>query len=445
MLNDIIFGLICMFLSKFFLPALKEAPAEASIASHVYLLRAGYIRQLVSGVYSWLPLGLMVLNNIRKVIDEEMRSIGCLEVLMPVVQPASLWHESGRYDDYGKEMLRFSDRHNRELLFGPTHEEAVTDVFRNNVHSYKSLPMHLYHIQWKFRDEVRPRFGLMRGREFLMKDSYSFDIDYESALFTYKQTFGAYMRIFRRLGLRAVALRADSGAIGGNLSHEFHIVANSGESELFFDRQVLGATEGQYDDFDYMTSFYAMADDMHKPESCNVEPDSLMKSRGIEVGHIFYFGCKYSEAMNAKILNNEGKSVAPHMGSYGIGVSRLVAAIVEASHDEKGIVWPENIAPFKVGLVNLKSENQDCVEIANRIYKQLNVSSISVLYDDTKDSAGVKFARMQLIGLPWQVAVGTRTLKDGTVEIKNRRTGDVIEVSVDNILQSLYDAGLSRK
>jgi prolyl-tRNA synthetase len=416
-----------MRLSRYFLPILKENPTEATITSHRLMLRAGMVRQLNSGLYNWLPLGLKVLRNIEQVVRREMDQAGALELLMPCIQPAELWQESGRYDDYGKEMLRITDRHDRSLLFGPTNEEVVTDIFRQNIKSYN-------HIQWKFRDEIRPRFGVMRGREFLMKDAYSFDSDFESAKVSYNRMYETYLRIFKALGLSAIPVNANSGAIGGSLSHEFHIVADTGESEIFYDAAFDELAKSPTVDIAAMQGLYAAADEKHVPAECPIPVERLRSRRGIEVGHIFYFGTKYSAAMNAKITNNQGEQVLAEMGSYGIGVSRLVGAIIEASHDERGIIWPEEVAPFKVGIINLKIESDECTKIADAMYEALTARGISVLYDDTKDSAGSKFATQDLIGTPWQISIGPRGVAAGTVELKERRTGEKEELSVEAAL-----------
>jgi len=399
-----------MKLSQYFLPLIKEDPKEAQVTSHRLMLRAGMIRQLNAGIYNWLPLGLKALKNIENIVREEMDKIAC-EILMPTMQPAELWQESGRYEAYGKEMLRITDRHDRAMLFGPTAEEVVTDIFRSACKSYKDLPKTLYNIQWKFRDEIRPRFGVMRGREFFMKDSYSFDIDEAAAKETYFKHHATYLRIFERMGMKAVPVRANTGPIGGDLSHEFHIVAQTGESALYYT-----------DDFSY-----AMADEMHDPAKA---PAGVKEARGIEVGHIFYFGDKYSKAMNVKLQGADGKEVVPQMGSYGIGVSRVVAAIIEASHDDKGIIWPIEVAPYKVGLINLKVGDAACDKMADEIYGKLP----SCLYDDTAAGAGAKFASMDLIGLPWQITIGPRGAANGLVELKNRKSGEKQELSVEAAL-----------
>lgn len=414
-----------MRLSTSLLPTLKENPADAAIVSHRLMLRAGLIRQETSGIYYWLPLGLKVLRNIENVIRREMDAAGAQEVLLPTIQPSDLWHESGRYDAYGPEMLRMRDRHDREILFGPTNEEAMTDIFRREIKSYKQLPQLWYQIQWKFRDEIRPRFGVMRGREFLMKDAYSFDLDFAGAKRTYEAMFRAYLKTFQALGVTAIPLQADPGAIGGNLSHEFHILADTGESGLFYD----GVLDERADlTVDELAGIYARTDDLHDPATCPVPPGRLKSRRGIEVGHIFYFGTKYSGAMNAEVVAPDGTKRLAEMGSYGIGVSRLVGAIIEASHDDKGILWPESIAPYRVGLVNLRLNDAGCTALCEQVYAQLQQAGVTVLYDDRDLSGGAKQADMDLIGLPWQIIVGPRGAKDGKVEVKNRRTGALTEI-----------------
>ncbi|MBB4265600.1 proline--tRNA ligase [Roseospira visakhapatnamensis] len=432
-----------MRLSRYFLPTLKETPSEAQIVSHRLMLRAGLIRQHAAGIYTWLPLGFAVLRKIEQIVREEQNRAGAQELLMPTIQSADLWRESGRYDDYGKEMLRITDRHDRDLLYGPTAEEVITDVFRNAVRSYKDLPKTLYHIQWKFRDEVRPRFGIMRGREFLMKDAYSFDLDSDAARHSYNQMFVAYLRTFARLGLKAIPLRAETGPIGGDLSHEFIVLASTGESEVHCHRALLDKTIP--DDVDYdgdlqplvndWTGLYAAADDMHDVTKAASLGGSLVTARGIEVGHIFHFGTKYSKPMGATVTGPDGEDVTVAMGSYGIGVSRLVGAIIEASHDDNGIIWPESVAPFHVGLLNLKAGDTATDETCARLYQALGPDR--VLYDDRDERAGAKFAAMDLIGLPWQVIVGPKGVAKGMVELKNRATGAREEVSVDSALARL--------
>ncbi|WP_102958291.1 proline--tRNA ligase [Mangrovicella endophytica] len=434
-----------MRLSRYFLPILKETPKEAEIVSHRLMLRAGMIRQQAAGLYSFLPLGKRVLDKVCAIIREEQNRSGAIELLMPTIQSADLWRESGRYDAYGKEMLRIQDRHERELLFGPTNEEMVTEIFRSYVRSYKDLPLNLYHIQWKFRDEVRPRFGVMRSREFLMKDAYSFDIDFERSKTAYDRMFVAYLRTFSRLGLQAIPMRADTGPIGGNLSHEFIILASTGESEVFCHKDYLSLdVPGEDVDFDDAASLaaivdtwttpYAATDEMHDEAAWGAVPESdKLAARGIEVGHIFHFGTKYSEPMNAFVTGPDGKDVPVQMGSYGIGPSRLLAAIIEASHDEAGIIWPKSVAPFDVGLINMKPGDADCDAACERLYRDLGATGLDVLYDDQDTRAGAKFASMDLIGLPVQVIVGPRGAKAGEAEIKIRATGERETISLDAV------------
>ncbi|KZD08206.1 proline--tRNA ligase [Oceanibaculum pacificum] len=435
-----------MRLSAYFLPILKETPAEAQIASHRLMLRAGMVRQASAGIYSWLPMGFKVLQKIGQVVREEQNAAGAQEMLMPTIQSADLWRQSGRYDGYGKEMLRIKDRHDREMLYGPTNEEQITEIFRSSVRSYKDLPRMLYHIQWKFRDEVRPRFGVMRGREFLMKDAYSFDVDYEGAKRAYNKMFVAYLRTFDRLGLKAIPMAADTGPIGGDMSHEFIILAETGESQVFchkgwMDLGISGIEVDYQGDLqpvvDKFTSLYAATDEKHVPAECPVPAADLIETRGIEVGHIFYFASKYSEPLKAEVQMPDGATAPVHMGSYGIGVSRLVGGIIEASHDEAGIIWPESVAPFKVGLVNLKAGDAECTRVCDDLYAKLNAAGIEVLYDDRDERPGPKLAGMDLIGLPWQLVVGPRGLQNGLVEIKHRRTGEKHELSIDSALSKL--------
>jgi prolyl-tRNA synthetase len=435
-----------MRLTRYFLPTLKENPSEAQIVSHRLMLRAGMIKQQAAGIYSWLPLGHRVLKNIEQIVREEQDRAGAHEVLMPTVQSADLWRESGRYDGYGQEMLRFTDRHERDMLYGPTNEEVITDIFRTHCRSYRDVPLNLYHIQWKFRDEVRPRFGIMRGREFLMKDAYSFDLDAASAKASYNKMFLAYLRTFERLGLKAIPMRADTGPIGGDLSHEFIILADTGESEVYCDKRWLetdlSRADISYDDdleplFQELTGIYAATDEMHDAATCPVPPDELETRRGIEVGHIFYFGDNYSKPLGATVSTPDGEQVAVHMGSYGIGVSRLVGGIIEASHDENGIIWPEVVAPFQVGLINLRTGDAACDAACEDLEAKLTAMGKEPLYDDREERAGAKFADMDLIGLPWQVIVGPRGVKNGVVEVKNRRTGEREELSVEAALAKL--------
>ena len=427
-----------MRLSRYFLPVLKEEPAEAEIVSHKLMLRAGMIQQLTAGIYSWLPLGFAVLRKVEQIVREEMNRAGAIEILMPTIQPADLWRESKRYDAYGKEMLRLKDRHEREMLYGPTNEENVTDIFRAHVKSYKALPLNLYHIQWKFRDEQRPRFGVMRGREFLMKDGYSFDLDYEGARKAYDNMFLAYLRTFKRMGLTAIPMQAETGPIGGNMSHEFQILAKTGESAVYFDPAFEDIDFAADDiDIEQLKALYAAADEKHDPAACPVPADRLRSGRGIEVGHIFYFGKKYSEPMGATVTGPDGQQVAVEMGSYGIGVSRLVGALIEANHDDRGIIWPEPVAPFDVGIVNLRTGDAACDLLAQTLYDRLTIAGVEVLLDDRDERAGAKFATMELIGLPWQVTVGPRGAKSGTVELKSRRTGETVELDIDALTQRL--------
>lgn len=423
-----------MRLTQYFLPTLKETPAEAQIASHRLMLRAGMINQTTAGIYSWLPLGLRVLQNIERIVAEEQDRIGCHRVLMPTLQPATLWQESGRYEDYGKEMLRFKDRHEREMLYGPTNEEVITDIVRQYIQSYRQLPQVLYQIGWKFRDEIRPRFGVMRGREFFMKDGYSFDLTYEAAKETYKRVYESYLVTFKRMGLTAIPVRADSGAIGGDLSHEFQIVAPTGESTIYYDAAYDALTTEQMT-FDHMQHLYAAADEKHDPNNCHQECQ-LKTARGIEVGHIFYFGTKYSKAMNLSVTGPNGESIIPEMGSYGIGVSRLVGAIIEANHDEHGIIWPDSVAPFHVGLMNAKSGDEAADALAESCYQKLRKAGIDTLYDDRTERPGVKFAHMDLIGLPWHIIIGAKSLESGTVEVKNRRTNERAHMSIDQFIEA---------
>ena len=437
-----------MRLSRYFLPILKETPKEAEIVSHRLMLRAGMVRQEAAGIYAWLPLGHRVLKKVEQIVREEQNRAGAIELLMPTIQAADLWRESGRYDDYGKEMLRIQDRHERDMLFGPTNEEMITEIFRAYVRSYKDLPLNLYHIQWKFRDEVRPRFGVMRSREFLMKDAYSFDLDQESARRSYNRMFVAYLRTFARLGLKAIPMAADSGPIGGDMSHEFIILAKTGESEVFCDRALLDLPiPGEDTDFDGDLSpivnewlgSYAATDEKHDPAKfeADIPEDRRISARGIEVGHIFYFGTKYSEPMKAVVAGPDGTEKPVHMGSYGIGPSRLVAAIIEASHDDAGIIWPQSVAPFDVGLINLKSGDAATDGTCEDLYAKLTAAGLDILYDDTAERAGSKFATAELIGLPWQLVVGPKGLAEGSVELKNRATGEKQSLSVDSALARL--------
>ena len=433
-----------MRLSRYFLPILRDNPKEAEIVSHRLMLRAGMIRQEAAGIYAWLPLGVRVLDKICRIIREEQNRAGAIEVLMPTIQSADLWRESGRYEAYGKEMLRIKDRHEREMLYGPTNEEMITEIFRAGVKSYKDLPRNLYHIQWKFRDEVRPRFGVMRSREFLMKDAYSFDLDPAAARVSYNRMFVAYLRTFACLGLTAIPMKADTGPIGGDLSHEFIILAKTGESEVFCHKDFLsmdappaginfddaGALQRVFDDW---TSRYAATSEMHDAAAFEAVPAAdRVAERGIEVGHIFYFGTKYSEPMRAVVNGPDGKETPVYSGSYGIGPSRLVAAIIEASHDDAGIVWPETVAPFQVGLANLKVGDAKTDAACAALYERLENAGVDVLYDDRDERPGAKFATLDLIGLPWQIVVGPKGLADNVVEVKRRATGEKLSLSPDD-------------
>jgi prolyl-tRNA synthetase len=424
-----------MRLSRYFLPISRETPKEAEIVSHRLMLRAGMIRQEAAGIYAFLPLGLRVLQKICAIVREEQDRSGAIEMLMPTIQSAELWRESGRYDDYGKEMLRIQDRHERDMLYGPTNEEMITEIFRAYVRSYKDLPLNLYHIQWKFRDEVRPRFGLMRGREFLMKDAYSFDLDYAGARHAYNKMFVAYLRTFARLGLRSIPMVAESGPIGGTLSHEFIILASTGESEVYCHRDYLDfpvpGADVDFDDVaglqsivDKWTSLYAATSEKHDPAAfAKLAADKQVSARGIEVGHIFYFGTKYSEPMKAVVAGSDGAEHPVHMGSYGIGPSRLVAAIIEAFHDDAGIKWPEAVAPFKAVILNLKQGGADTDAACAQLYRELAAKGVEVLYDDLDQRPGAKFATADLIGIPWQILVGPKGLAEGKVEVKKRADG----------------------
>ena len=431
-----------MRLSEYFLPTLKETPAEAQIASHRLMLRAGMIRQASSGIYSWLPLGLKVMQKIEDIVRDEQKASGAQEILMPTIQSAELWKESGRYDDYGKEMLRISDRQDREMLYGPTNEEQITDIIRHAIKSYKDLPKNLFQIQWKFRDEIRPRFGVMRGREFLMKDNYSFDLDEASGRHSYNKMFVAYLRTFARLGLRAIPMKADTGPIGGDLSHEFIVLAPTGESEVFYDKgfdkfDVMVKDADYSKDLqgivDHWTSLYAATDEKHDAKNCPVDAKNLVTGRGIEVGHIFFFGTKYSEPMGATVQDQDGNAVPIQMGSYGVGVSRLVGAIIEASHDEEGIIWPEAVAPFDVGLINIRGDDAACTKACEKLYADLGAKGVDVLYDDRPERPGAKFSNMDLIGIPWSIVIGPRGLEKDMVEVKNRATGKREDVKLADV------------
>lgn len=438
-----------MRLSRYFLPVLKENPSEAQIVSHRYMLRAGMIKQSSAGIYSWLPLGFKVLKKLEGIVHEEQQRAGHMPMLMPTIQSADLWRESGRYDDYGQEMLRVEDRHGRDMLFTPTAEELITDIFRAHVSSYKDLPLTMYQIQWKFRDEIRPRFGVMRGREFYMKDGYNFDLTKEDALHAYNRHLVTYLRTYERMGLQAIPMRADGGPIGGDYTHEFLVLAETGESEVFYDSAVTDLTFGDREiDYDSVeqcqgvleefTSKYARTDETHDEALFNEVPEERRRvARGIEVGQIFYFGTKYSDALNATVQGPDGKPTPVHMGSHGIGVSRLLGAIIEASHDDKGIIWPEGVTPFHCGIVNLKQGDDEADAACNQLYTALTALGLEPLYDDRKERAGGKFATMDLIGLPWRITVGPRGLKNGVVELTCRRTGDSEELSPEEAVKKV--------
>lgn len=424
-----------MRLSKYFLPLLKETPAEAQIVSHRLMLRAGMIHQQAAGIYTWLPLGLRVLDKVAAIVADELDKAGCVRVLMSTLQPTELWKESGRYDALGKEMLRFNDRAERELLYSPTCEEMIIDNFRSYVKSYKALPLNLYQINWKFRDEIRPRFGVMRGREFLMKDGYSFHADVEDAKREYSKMYDTYHRIFARLGLTAIAVSADSGAIGGSLSHEFQVLAETGESQVYYDEKFDEIRDGKITmSGEEMRGLYAAADELHEPEKCPIPADKLKTARGIEVGHIFLLGRKYTDAMSVDVAGADGKPLRVEMATFGIGVSRLLGAIIEASHDENGIIWPEAVAPFRVGIVNLRVGDSKCDAICEELHDKFTAQGIDVLYDDTDERAGAKFASQDLIGLPWQIVVGPKGAEKGIVELKNRKNGEKLELSIGEVL-----------
>ena len=436
-----------MRLSHYFLPVLKENPAEAQIVSHRLMLRAGMIKQSSAGIYSWLPLGFKVLRKLEDIVHEEQIRAGHIPMLMPTLQSADLWRESGRYEAYGQEMLRIKDRHERDMLYGPTNEELITDIFRSHVGSYKDLPMTLYHIQWKFRDEIRPRFGVMRGREFFMKDGYNFDTDRDNALHAYNRHLISYLCTYERMGLQAIPMRADSGPIGGDDTHEFLVFTDTGESEVFYDSKItdlkIGDRDLDYDShedcaaiFKEWTTPYARTDETHDEVLFKQIPQERQKkSRGIEVGQIFYFGTKYSEAMGATVVNESGERVPVHMGSHGIGVSRLIGAIIEACHDDNGIIWPEGVTPFRCGIVNLKQGDSETDAACDSLYNALTALGLDPLYDDRKERAGSKFATMDLIGLPWRITVGPRGLKNGVVELTSRRTGDSEEMPAETVLE----------
>ena len=431
--------------SEFLLSTLKETPSDAEVVSHQLMLRAGLIRRVAAGIYNWMPLGLRVLRKVENVVREEMERAGALELTMPVVQPGELWEESGRWEQYGPELCRLEDRHQRPFCLGPTHEEVITQIARSEIKSYNQLPVNLFQIQTKFRDEIRPRFGVMRGREFLMKDNYSFDATYEAAVDSYNKMFVAYLRTYARMGLSAIPMKADTGPIGGDLSHEFIVLADTGESAVFYDQawetQDFANMKVNYADMDEVnaiveryTSIYAATEEKHIPGEAPVPEANLKERRGIEVGQIFYFGTKYSEPLGAVVSTPEGEDVPVHMGSYGVGVSRLAGAIIEASHDDRGIIWPEQVAPFSVAVANLKTDDKGCTGVCEDLYTKLSAGGVDVLIDDRDERPGAKMANLDLIGVPWQVLVGPRGLKSGMVEVKNRKSGAVEEMTPEAAL-----------
>lgn len=427
-----------MKFSKYFLPTQKDTPSETEIISHQLMIRSGMIKQSSAGIYSWLPQGIKVLKKIEQIVREEQNNAGAIEILMPTIQSADLWIKSGRYEEYGKEMLRIKDRSDRLMLYGPTNEELVTDIFQSYINSYKDLPINLYHIQWKFRDEIRPRFGVMRGREFLMKDNYSFDLTKEKAKISYNNMFKAYIKTFLRMDLTPISLRANTGPIGGDLSHEFQILADTGESTLYYDKK-LESLDPKKIDPEKLQSFYAAVDDMHNDNECNIPKDQLKISKGIEVGHIFYFGTKYSEKLGAFVQNNKGEKVAVHMGSYGIGISRLVGAIIEAHHDEKGVIWPKSVSPFHISLINLNIDHKECSLISENLYQEFLKRGIETLYDDRDVSVGKKLSDNDLIGIPFQIIVGPRGLKNNQLEIKDRKTKNIQKLNQEQTINFIIN------
>jgi len=421
-------------LSRYFLPTSKNIPSDAHLISHKLMLQTAMIHQISAGIYAFSPVALRVLKKIEAIIRDEQDKIGGLELLMPTIQPASLWKESGRYEDYGQELLRFPDRHKNEMLFGPTGEEVLTDFFKTHVKSYKDLPKRFYQIQWKFRDEIRPRFGIMRGREFLMKDLYSFDLDKESALSCYKDVVASYYNIFHRMNLKVLAVRADTGPIGGDLSHEFVVLAPYGESDLVYDSRL---SLSKALSFEELQRTYAVADDQFNPETCPLPEELRARSKGIEIGHVFYFGTKYSQPLGATVMGPEGDQVPVYMGSYGIGVTRLLATLIEVFHDEKGMVWPASVSPFDVSLLNLKMADDAAGVMADRFYQEAGQAGYDVLYDDRLASPGFKLKDADLVGMPYQVIVGEKALREGLFELKERHTGHQEYLSLEACLNKL--------
>ena len=412
-----------MYLSKLFIPITKDLPAEAKVKSHQLMLRTGMIKQSAAGIYSWLPLGFKIMKKIEKIVREEQNLIGAQEMLMPTIQSSEIWKESGRYEDYGEEMLRIKDRQGREMLYGPTNEELVTDIFRSSIKSYKSLPQILYHIQWKFRDEIRPRFGVMRCREFYMKDAYSFDLSDEDAKKSYNKIFYSYIRTFNRLGLKAIPMAADTGPIGGDLSHEFIILAETGESQIYADKKIFEIDLEKYNSSDNslkkmrddFTSIYAVTDDKFEEKDFNqkVKKENQIKTRGIEVGHIFYFSDKYSKPLNCLIDTKDGKKTEVKMGSYGIGISRLVGATIEANYKNDIMKWPKSISPFDAVIIpSISKNNKENLAKAEKIYKELKKQNIDVLLDDVDENMSNKFKKHDLIGIPYQIIVGSKSDND---------------------------------
>ena len=422
-----------MRLSHYFLKPRKDAPSDASLISHKLMIKSSMIKQTTSGIYAWLPLGLKVLKKIEDIIRKFHNLYGCQELLMPTIQSSSIWKKSERYNDYGPEMLKFRDRNKKELLYGPTNEELITEIFKEYINSYKDLPKNLYQIQWKFRDEIRPRYGVMRCREFLMKDNYSFDISKNDAEKSYDNMFKCYLEIFNEIGINVIPVKADSGAMGGDLSHEFHLISKSGDTDIYYDKKI-GDINGlnARNSFKLLRNLYSVTKDEYKKKQ-DLDASKLIKTKGIEIGHIFYFGTKYSDKLDAYVLNEKGQKINVEMGSYGIGISRLVAAIIESSHDEKGIIWPKNISPFNVGLINLNNKNKELIRISDKLYDYLKKNNIDVLYDDTNERPGEKFANIDLIGVPSQIILGENSLKENSVEIKNRKTKKIIKIKIKNM------------
>ena len=422
-----------MRLSHYFLKPRKDAPSDATLISHKLMIKSSMIKQTTSGIYAWLPLGLKVLKKIEDIIRKFHNLYGCQELLMPTIQSSSIWKKSERYNDYGPEMLKFRDRNKKELLYGPTNEELITEIFKEYINSYKDLPKNLYQIQWKFRDEIRPRYGVMRCREFLMKDNYSFDISKNDAEKSYDNMFKCYLEIFNEIGINVIPVKADPGAMGGDLSHEFHLISKSGDTDIYYDKKIGDINSlNTKNSFKLLRNLYSVTKDEYKKKQ-DLDASKLIKTKGIEIGHIFYFGTKYSDKLDAYVLNEKGQKINVEMGSYGIGISRLVAAIIESSHDEKGIIWPKNISPFNVGLINLNNKNKELIRIADKLYDYLKKNNIDVLYDDTNERPGEKFANIDLIGVPSQIILGENSLKENSVEIKNRKTKKIIKIKIKNM------------